>query len=97
LANIIIFSDIIKMADKVIAIVDYPFSRPSVISAIKVKIHSVVLFTSVTLMVQLLDASSKIIDVKQLILSGDEYLGWGNDDKYLIDIAIVKLGFVAVA
>jgi hypothetical protein len=85
------------MADKVIAIVDYPFSRPSVISAIKVKIHSVVLFTSVTLMVQLLDASSKIIDVKQLILSGDEYLGWGNDDKYLIDIAIVKLGFVAVA
>lgn len=83
------------MADKVIAIVDYPFSRPSVISAIKVKVHSVVLFTSVTLMVQLLDSASKIVDVKQVVLSGDEYLGWGQDDQYLISTAISKLGFVA--
>lgn len=83
------------MADKVVAIVDYPFSRPAVISAIKVKVHSVVLFTSVTLMVQLLDSASKIVDVKQVVLSGDEYLAWGQDDQYLITIALAKLGFVA--
>jgi hypothetical protein len=83
------------MSDRGIPIVEFDYARPSVISAIKVKVHSVVLFTSVTLMVQLLDSSSKIIDVKQLILSGDEYLGWGNDDSYLVTTAIQKLGFVA--
>jgi hypothetical protein len=84
------------MSDKGIAIVDFDYSKPTVVSAIKVKVHSVVLFTSVTLMVQLLDSAGKIVDVKQVVLSGEDYLGWGNDDKYLIDIAISKLGFTAV-
>jgi hypothetical protein len=85
------------MSDKGIAIVEVEYARPSVISAIKVKVHSVVLFTSVTLMVQLLDSAGKIVDVKQIVLSGEDYLGWGQDDQYLITTALAKLGFVAVA
>lgn len=83
------------MADRGIPIVEFDYARPSVISAIKVKVHSVSLFTSVTLMVQLLDSASKIIDVKQVVLTGEEYLAWGQDDQYLITTAIQKLGFVA--
>jgi len=84
------------MSDKGIPIVEVDYSKPTVVSAIKVKIHSVVLFTSVTLIVHLLDSASKIIDVKQFVISGEEYLAWGQDDKYLIDIAISKLGFTAI-
>jgi hypothetical protein len=84
------------MSDRGIPIVEVDYSKPAVISAIKVKVHSVNLFTSVTLMVQLLDSASKIVDVKQVVLSGDEYLAWGQDDQYLIATAISKLGFIAI-
>lgn len=84
------------MSDRGIPIVEVDYSKPAVISAIKVKVHSVNLFTSVSLMVQLLDSASKIIDVKQIILSGNDYLAWGNDDSYLITTALAKLGYIAV-
>ena len=31
------------------------------------------------------------IDYKEIVIEGEEYLGWGNDDKYIIDLVNSKI------
>lgn len=63
-----------------------------IISRIEVHVFSIVLFESVTVMVTLCDDKDHVIDNKHIVISGDEYVMWSNDDSYLIDLVLTKLG-----
>ena len=77
-------------------IVDYRKVTTIHITSFNVSIRDVVLNTSATLVVQLFDSNNKIIEVKNLILTGQDYDNWGADDKYIINYVANKLGFTLI-
>ena len=52
------------------------------------------LFTSVDILVFLYDTNNNFIEMKTIILQGDAYLLWLNDDTYIIDYVKTTLGFI---
>jgi len=48
---------------------------------------------SATFRVSLYDANDKYISNKYVIIEGQDYLDWGNDDQYVINFVAQKLGF----
>jgi hypothetical protein len=79
------------MDDIKVNINDYNFVQTSVVNNIKIKIMNIDLFKSLTICVTLLN-NNKNVDNKILKISGDEYNKWSNDDNYIIDLVLTKLG-----
>ena len=79
------------MDDIKVNINDYNFVQTSVVNNIKIKIMNIDLFKSITICVSLL-TNNKNVDNKILKISGEEYTNWGNDDNYIIDLVLTKLG-----
>ena len=63
-----------------------------VINHIKLQVLDLVLFQSVTIMVILCDENDCPIDNKIIRVEEDEYVMWSNDDNYLMELVLVKLG-----
>ena len=42
-------------------------------------------FIKATIMVVLFDENDKVIDNRCYVLDGEDFLNWGNDDKYLVN------------
>jgi hypothetical protein len=57
-------------------------------------ITSMIFNTSATFRVYLYDANNKIVETTNVIVEGEEYLNWNNDDNYIIQLVAIKLGFV---
>ena len=64
-----------------------------VITSFTVNVMRLELFQSVTVNAMLYGADGNFIEVKTLTLSGQDYLDWNNNDKYLINKVAEKLGF----
>lgn len=74
-------------------VLDVPLSRVIKVLSVRIRVISLSLGSSVTLAVHL-DCESgekRFIDYKEVIVEGDEYLGWGADDAYLIGLVKSKL------
>lgn len=52
--------------------------------------------TSATFRVYLFDSNDKVIDTTIVIIEGQDYLNWNNDDNYVINYIANKLGFVII-
>ena len=50
-----------------------------------------ILFTSARFKVLLYDQDDNVMDIKIIQITGDDYLGWGGDDKYIKDWIITQL------
>lgn len=59
----------------------------------KVDVVSIELFKCVHLNATLLGENGSWVGNRSFTLAGDEYLGWNNDDQYLINVVAQKLGF----
>jgi hypothetical protein len=74
--------------------------EPSVVTEVKTitnfraTIQDLQLFTSVSLRVELLGEEGNLISIQYVILSGDDYAGWNNDDNYIVNKVAEKLGLV---
>lgn len=79
------------MNDIKVNVEDYNFVKTSVINNINIKIIQVELFKSITLSVTLL-SNNQNIDNQIIKISGDDYTNWGNDDNYIINLVLTKLG-----
>lgn len=64
------------------------------VTSFRTSIQDLTLFTSVTLRVELLNEQGGLIDLRYIVLSGDDYNNWNNDDSYIINKVAEKLGFV---
>lgn len=63
-----------------------------VIHHIEIQILQLILFQSVSLIVSLYDENEHIIDNKVVAVEGQEYANWANNDQYLIDLVMDRLG-----
>lgn len=63
-----------------------------VIMSVEMKIISLELGKSVSIIVLLKDQNGSLVEVKNLKIEGEEYNNWGENDQYLIDLCIQKCG-----
>lgn len=70
-----------------------PVTVDKQIVSFRIMVIDVVLFTSVTIMVQLFGSDSQLVDVKNFKIEGEEYASWNQDDNYIITLVTSKLGF----
>jgi len=57
----------------------------------KYNILEIKLFESVRIAVYLFNENDLLIESKQYLIEGDEYNGWSNDDKYIINLIKQKI------
>lgn len=70
-----------------------PYVPPvKIINRVEIRFFNIDLFKSVTVVATLCDDKDYIIDNKHITIDGEEYANWSNDDSYLIDLVLVKLG-----
>ena len=59
-------------------------------------ISDLVLNTSANFRVWLYDIQDKLIEVKVIVMEGQDYHNWGNDDQYVLQFVATQLGFTLV-
>jgi hypothetical protein len=59
----------------------------------KIHVVNLDLFRSVSVAVTLFDEQGAGVGARTYTIEGDEYLGWNNNDQYLVDLVAQKLGF----
>jgi hypothetical protein len=80
------------MNDMNVNVVPTPYVRPSVdITTIQVRVTNINLFKNVNINVTL-KSNNNFVDVKSYILEGADYTNWGNDDTYIVNYVLNKLG-----
>jgi len=78
------------MEDIVVNVIDSNYVQTNVINNIKIKVNKLVLFTSVSLCVNLLN-NNRLIDNKFFTLTGTDYTNWTNDDTYIVTYVLAQL------
>lgn len=73
-----------------------PLTKINQITNIKIRVVSLKLFTNVTLSVLFMNDENNIVDNKIIILEGLDYTNWGNDDNYIKNIVLSKLGYTTL-
>ena len=77
------------MADTSIQPKDY--TETKVATGFRVEIQELVLFKSVHLRVELFNEIGTV-EIKYVLLEGDDYMNWNNDDRYIHQKVAEKLG-----
>ena len=75
-----------------------PFDQitTTTITSFDIESIEVVLFSSARIRVNLYNSNGQRFDVTYVIMSGDAYAAWGNDDQYIIQFVADTLGFSIV-
>mgnify|MGYP003331119313 CR=1 FL=1 len=79
------------MNDINVNVQNYDVVKTSTVNNIKITVMSMELFKNIVLRVALL-ADKTIVDNKILKVEGADYANWGNDDKYIVNYCLEKLG-----
>jgi hypothetical protein len=74
---------------------DYSLVTTNIINNIKIRVMNLTLFTSVSLSVGLY-TDKILVENQNLMLIGDDYTNWMNDDNYIIQYVLNKLGLTQV-
>ncbi len=53
---------------------------------------NLILFTSVSVNVALLEENNTFVDSKSFLLEGTDYTSWNNDDTYIVNYVLTQLG-----
>lgn len=79
--------------DPPVEIVPAQITQVNEIKYFKVSVDRLELFKSARLSVQLMNENKVTVDVKSFLLTGTDYTNWSNNDQYIIDYVLNKLGF----
>lgn len=79
------------MSEIVVNVQDYPYVVSNTINNVRISIGQVILFKSVHINALLMQ-NNNLIESKFFTITGDEYANWSNDDQYLVDLVMSKLG-----
>lgn len=77
--------------DKPISVQASTITTVRTISSFSIRVQQLDLFKSVSLVVMLFDTDGNIVETKFLTLEGEDYLGWNNDDQYIVNYVANKL------
>lgn len=78
--------------DQRIPIQPYNLVRQQLVKSVDLRVVNLQLFNSVTVAVCLYNEDGYVCDNRTVDISGDEYLAWKNDDTYLVNLVMTKLG-----
>ncbi len=70
---------------------DSPFVKTNTINKVIIRIANIELFSNVTVIASLFD-NNTLVDNKVFKIEGQEYTNWSNDDQYIVDLVLGKLG-----
>ena len=73
----------------------YELVETKTVNKITIEVVSLKLNTSCRVCYQLFDGD-KLIKVGMLDITGDDYNGWSNDDTYIVNLTLQKLGLSQV-
>lgn len=75
-----------------------PFDKVTsqVIVRFTMQIYNLVLNTSATFRVSMYNIHGNVIDNTSVIIEGDAYKAWNNDDNYVVQYVADQLGFTLV-
>ena len=65
---------------------------PVVVTKIEIEVIELVLNSHVTVVARLLNSNGNLIDNRIFKIVGDEYNAWGDDDNYITNLILTKLG-----
>ena len=83
------------MSDISVNVNNHDIVTTNTINNIKISVNYLTLFTNVSLIVRLY-TDTILVDNQFLILSGDDYNNWMNDDNYIITYVLQALGLTKV-
>ena len=63
-----------------------------IVDKIEMEVMEMVLDSHVTMLVRYLNNNGNLLDNKTVRIEGDEYNAWGDDDNYIINLVLTKLG-----
>jgi len=87
---------IINMSNIQVDVNDFTLDAP-VVSKIEMEVMEMVLDSHVTMVVHYLNANGNSLDNKIVKIEGEEYNAWGDDDNYIINLVLTKLGLAKTA
>jgi hypothetical protein len=67
------------------------------ISKIKISDGTIELKNSVTFIVLLMNSNSDILKREKVKIEGEEYTNWGNNDQYILNLILSKLGLTQIS
>lgn len=75
-----------------------PFEIISTLTVTRFEIDSIDirLFNSALIRVNLFDSNGFRVCVKNILMEGEDYAKWGNDDQYIVNFVIQSLGFTPI-
>ena len=66
------------------------------IASFDIQIVSMIIFVSVSLSITTYDENNVFSENVNMILIGDDYTNWGNDDNYLVNYVVTKLSLTLI-
>jgi hypothetical protein len=70
---------------------DSIYTKIMIINNIKIRTNRLSLFNSISLGVSLF-ADNSLVENKTIDVTGEDYNNWGNDDQYIVNFVLNKLG-----
>lgn len=83
---------IIMSVDTTIPIAPTEMVETHTITSIDFRFFDYVLFSKVSVMCCLRDVKGRVIANEVVRVEGEEFKRWGNDDQYIVDLVLSKLG-----
>lgn len=75
-----------------IDIQDKTITTTQVVKSIEIESGEVKLNQSASFVVKMLDENGRLVGIERVVISGDDYTNWGNDDSYVVELIMTKLG-----
>jgi len=66
------------------------------ITSFKIRIEDIQLYNSVTLMVYFYGESGNQLKIERVILTGNDYNNWSNDDSYIVKYIANKFDLILI-
>lgn len=80
------------MQDNNIQVVEQQLPFYYNVKSFEIIVTSLQLNILVSLVVKCYDVNNKFLFDKQFVIEGDEYLNWGSNDDYIINLVCSKMG-----
>jgi hypothetical protein len=75
---------------------DSQYVKTNTINKVIIRIANIELFSNVTVIASLFE-NNTLVDNKVFKIEGQEYTDWSNDDQYIVDLVLGKLGMLPAA
>ncbi len=74
-----------------ISVVGSPYTKTYTINKVIIRVMNLELYKSVTVHARLMD-NNEMVKSERFVIEGEDYTNWGNNDDYIVNYVLTKLG-----